>query len=279
MIEGSPRRDWFWLWVLGSLAVHGAILLAAPGELPRAAPGRQLLQVSLAPPEVTRRDQEAGPRRAAALERAQPSPARRASVSAAPRSDRPPESTAQRGETAQPTQHMAPTGGTREPQPTDAAEMPQPVSDGLWGEVFASPPSAGGAVSTVDGMCGSGAEGDAAEGAHTQGEQGAGEAGDAGGGDGRGQLAAPVGQSLPRPAYPEEARRRGEEGEVGLRVLVGADGRVARVVVMTSSGHERLDEAAREGARRWRFQPARRGGEPIRAWVELPVRFRLEDPN
>ena len=207
MIEGNPRRDWFWLWVLGSLGAHAAILLAAPVGLPRVAPSQQLLQVSLAPPEMTRRDQEASPLRTAALKREErPSPARRASVSPAPRPERSPESTAQREKPTQPEQDTMPSDVTQEAQPTEAAEISQPPTDGLWDKVFASVPPAGGAVSTVDAMCGSGSDGDAADGADAAGERGAREVGAEAAGDGLGQVAAPVGQSLPRPAYPEEAR-------------------------------------------------------------------------
>jgi protein TonB len=66
---------------------------------------------------------------------------------------------------------------------------------------------------------------------------------------------------------------------VGLRLLVGVNGDVEQVTVVKSSGYPALDKAAREGARLWRFSPARRGEDAIRAWVEMPVRFRLDDPT
>lgn len=98
---------------------------------------------------------------------------------------------------------------------------------------------------------------------------------DAGGGEDA--LAAPVADSMTRPAYPEAERRLGREGTVYLRVLVASSGAVERVVVAESSGRESFDEAAREAAERWRFSPARRGERPISAWVMVPVEFRLED--
>lgn len=81
----------------------------------------------------------------------------------------------------------------------------------------------------------------------------------------------------PRPAYPGSSRRRGEEGRVVLRVFVDAEGRAAKVEVQESSGHNRLDESAAIAVARWRFVPARRGSEPLAAWVRVPVVFSLRD--
>lgn len=80
----------------------------------------------------------------------------------------------------------------------------------------------------------------------------------------------------PRPAYPALSRRLREEGRVLLRVLVTAQGRAAQVQIQASSGHERLDAAARDAVARWRFVPARRGEEPVEAWVLVPISFSLQ---
>jgi protein TonB len=80
----------------------------------------------------------------------------------------------------------------------------------------------------------------------------------------------------PAPAYPALSRRIGEQGRVILRVLVNPAGLADQVEVRTSSGHPRLDEAARTTVVRWRFVPARRGDQPVAAWVLIPVSFRLE---
>ena len=80
----------------------------------------------------------------------------------------------------------------------------------------------------------------------------------------------------PAPAYPAISRRSGEQGRVILRVLVNARGGADEVQVRTSCGYPRLDEAAREAVLRWRFVPAKRGAEPIAAWVLIPISFRLE---
>lgn len=78
-----------------------------------------------------------------------------------------------------------------------------------------------------------------------------------------------------RPAYPEEARARGAEGDVVLRVFVRADGRVAGLQTLESDG----DGFAREGARAVRgvaFAAGRREGGVVNSSVTLRVRFRLD---
>lgn len=80
----------------------------------------------------------------------------------------------------------------------------------------------------------------------------------------------------PPPAYPAISRRIGEQGRVILRVLVNAGGSADDVQVRESSGHARLDSAARDTVRGWRFVPAKRGETPVPAWVLIPISFRLE---
>ena len=80
----------------------------------------------------------------------------------------------------------------------------------------------------------------------------------------------------PAPAYPALSRRLGEQGKVILRVLVNPSGAAAEVQVRSSSGHPRLDDAARDTVLRWKFVPASRAAEPVAAWVLIPISFRLE---
>jgi protein TonB len=87
----------------------------------------------------------------------------------------------------------------------------------------------------------------------------------------------PLGGYQVKPRYPEFARRRGLEGTVLLNVRVTERGRVETVQVERSSGHTEFDEAATEAVQRWRFEPARRSGEPVAVWVLVPVEFRLHN--
>lgn len=93
--------------------------------------------------------------------------------------------------------------------------------------------------------------------------------------DGITRVATPSGGYQVRPSYPATARRLGIEGTSMLRVYVSADGRVTDVQVDQSAGHPDLDRAAAEAVRRWKFEPARRGSEPVGMWVRLPVQFVL----
>jgi protein TonB len=79
------------------------------------------------------------------------------------------------------------------------------------------------------------------------------------------------------PSYPPSARRQGIEGIVRVRVLVGPDGKVIQALVVKTSGYDALDEAALEAVVDWRFEPARRDGEPVRSWASVPIQFRLID--
>ncbi|MCL4800326.1 MAG: energy transducer TonB, partial [Burkholderiales bacterium] len=81
--------------------------------------------------------------------------------------------------------------------------------------------------------------------------------------------------SAPAPRYPLAARRDGIEGRVTVRVLVSAQGTPARVEIAQSSGSEILDRAAVQAVSAWRFAPARRGSQPVDAWVLVPVEFHL----
>ena len=79
----------------------------------------------------------------------------------------------------------------------------------------------------------------------------------------------------PKPAYPFVARRRGQEGQVVLKVEVLPDGTAGRVEIDRSSGSRSLDDAARHAVARWRFLPARRGNKAVTALVTVPIRFSL----
>jgi len=77
------------------------------------------------------------------------------------------------------------------------------------------------------------------------------------------------------PIYPATSRRRSEEGDVVLDVLVGADGRVTQITVAGSSDFERLDKAAVAAVQQWRFVPGRVAGEPQAMRLRVPIRFQL----
>lgn len=77
------------------------------------------------------------------------------------------------------------------------------------------------------------------------------------------------------PVYPELARLAEAEGRVVLTVLVGDDGRVRDVQVVSSDAAPTLERAAIEAVRAWLFAPARQGGRPVAVRIEIPIEFRL----
>jgi len=81
----------------------------------------------------------------------------------------------------------------------------------------------------------------------------------------------------PAPAYPERARRNGEQGLAIVEALVARDGAPTDVTLASSSGHATLDAAAVAAVWQWRFVPATRDGVPIVARIRIPLRFRLTD--
>jgi protein TonB len=74
------------------------------------------------------------------------------------------------------------------------------------------------------------------------------------------------------PRYPVESRRRRETGTVVLLVVVDEGGRVSAISVATSSGVDRLDKAALNAVRRWRWSPTIIDGRPsqVRGLVRIP---------
>jgi periplasmic protein TonB len=76
--------------------------------------------------------------------------------------------------------------------------------------------------------------------------------------------------------YPEELWDAGIEGETLLRVRVNEEGVVDTAVVERSSGQAGFDSAAVAGAYELRFAAAKRGEQPVEAWVLLPVQFNRE---
>jgi protein TonB len=83
-------------------------------------------------------------------------------------------------------------------------------------------------------------------------------------------------RGCPKPAYPAASIRANETGLVTLTFLIDVDGRVLESKVERSSGHRRLDEAARAGLGICKFTPATVDGRPERAWARIQYDWKLE---
>lgn len=81
--------------------------------------------------------------------------------------------------------------------------------------------------------------------------------------------------SNPSPVYPRRSRLLEEEGIVKFKVHVSAQGKALSLQMVKSSGFPRLDDAAFDVVKDWRFVPAKRGNQSIDGWVIVPVSFKL----
>ena len=81
----------------------------------------------------------------------------------------------------------------------------------------------------------------------------------------------------PKLDYPSLLKSQGIEANVGVIVKISDKGVVTSVKVVKSSGYNEFDDVARTTASKEKFQPARRGGEPIAYTLRFTYRFRIKD--
>lgn len=211
----------------------------------------EVVTVSDAPssPEAIQKKPE--PRRtpspAARLARSLAAPLQRVAEAVTPAVSPPPASTPATPEMPPPVASAAPGAGMT--ASTEPVAVPGPSAGAPGGAAASSAVSAPAAVASVPSR-------DTGSGAITQ-------------------SARPQGGYQVRPSYPSSALRQGIQGTTMLKVHVLIDGRVGDVLVQQSAGHPDLDQAAIEAVRRWRFEPARRGSDPVAMWVLLPVQFQI----
>lgn len=78
-----------------------------------------------------------------------------------------------------------------------------------------------------------------------------------------------------KPVYPKRAFRSRIQGTVVVLFAIDARGRVLEPEVVESIPG--LDDAALHCVRRWRFEPARKAGVPVRTAAIAPITFRIYD--
>ncbi|MDO8713960.1 MAG: energy transducer TonB [Polynucleobacter sp.] len=77
--------------------------------------------------------------------------------------------------------------------------------------------------------------------------------------------------------YPSFSKRSGEQGEVVVRLIIDESGSVEDVALLRSSSFPRLDRAASEIGRRYRFKPFLVNGAPARISTNLLIKFNLKN--
>lgn len=90
-----------------------------------------------------------------------------------------------------------------------------------------------------------------------------------------GEVSAPVKVYAPEPLYTEEARAARVQGVVIVRAIVDAEGTVRDVEVLKGLPMG-LDQRTVETVREWRFEPARRNGEPVPVFYNVTVSFTVQ---
>jgi len=78
-----------------------------------------------------------------------------------------------------------------------------------------------------------------------------------------------------RPFYPEAARQRGVQGDVVLRLLIDADGSLAKVDVIGDPGAG-LGAAGERAIRQFHFRPGKVGGQPVATTITYVLHFVLD---
>jgi protein TonB len=77
--------------------------------------------------------------------------------------------------------------------------------------------------------------------------------------------------------YPSFSKRSGEQGEVVVRLIIDESGSVEDVALLRSSSYPRLDRAASEIGKRYRFKPILVNGSPTRISTNLLIKFNLKN--
>jgi len=77
--------------------------------------------------------------------------------------------------------------------------------------------------------------------------------------------------------YPSFSKRSGEQGEVVVKLIIDETGSVEEVALLKSSTFPRLDRAASEIGKRYRFKPFLVNGSPTRISTNLLIKFNLKN--
>jgi periplasmic protein TonB len=76
-----------------------------------------------------------------------------------------------------------------------------------------------------------------------------------------------------QPQYPESARKARIQGEVILRAIIGKEGDVENLQVV--SGPRELAPAALDAVRQWKYRPYMKEGQAVEVKTEIDVNFTL----
>ena len=75
--------------------------------------------------------------------------------------------------------------------------------------------------------------------------------------------------------YPFGAKRKGIQGKVLIRCLVGLDGIATKHQILVSEPRDVFDQAALAAVQKWRFKPGVLDGQAVPTWIRVPFVFKL----
>ena len=80
--------------------------------------------------------------------------------------------------------------------------------------------------------------------------------------------------------YPEIARKAGIEAQVVVGVLVDEKGNTLKTQVLKGTGSKLgFEDAASKALMQMKWKPAYQRDKPVKVWISIPVRFKLQDTN
>ncbi|MFO7892067.1 MAG: energy transducer TonB [bacterium] len=77
------------------------------------------------------------------------------------------------------------------------------------------------------------------------------------------------------PSYPALAEQKNIEGSVKINLLITNSGKVEKVRLVRSSGHDILDRAAIDYSKKILFEPAKKGDSTISTWYAMDFTYKL----
>ncbi len=87
--------------------------------------------------------------------------------------------------------------------------------------------------------------------------------------------AQPVSDTQPKPSIPDDLRNEALDKTFIAEFTVGEDGAPMEVRAVQSTGNDELDRRALDAAKKWRFKPATRDGQPVVGKVRLFIEFQV----
>ena len=76
------------------------------------------------------------------------------------------------------------------------------------------------------------------------------------------------------PGYPFNLRRSGISGEAVIRFVVDTRGKTRDIEILSST-HEEFGAAAAATVAKWRYDPARKNGQPVNVHLRMPMIFNI----